>query len=128
MIPHEYSILQLGIIIIADNVGVTMMFEDKIKLIVDRVTENYDPKAIIVFGSVAKGNSTENSDLDIAIIMDSDLTEHERNVEVRVCIGSIGIAMDLLVFTPEEIEAEKNDESSIVSEIMRTGEIVYGSA
>ncbi len=105
-----------------------MMFEDKIKLIVDRVTENYNPQAIIVFGSVAKGNSTENSDLDIAIIMDSDLTEHERNVEVRVCIGSIGIAMDLLVFTPEEIEAEKNDESSIVSEIMRTGEIVYGSA
>ena len=37
------------------------------------------------------------------------------------------MAMDLLVFTPEEIEAERNDESSIISEIMRTGKIVYGS-
>ena len=49
-------------------------------------------------------------------------------MKVRVCIGSIGMAMDLLVFTPEEIEAERNNETSIVSEIMRTGEVVYGSA
>lgn len=33
------------------------MFEDKINMIIDRVTEQYDPKAIIVFGSVAKGDS-----------------------------------------------------------------------
>ena len=105
-----------------------MMFEDKIRVIVDRVTEHYDPKAIMVFGSVARGDSTEDSDLDIAIIMDSDLSEHERNVKVRVCIGSIGMAMDLLVFTPEEIEAERDDESSIISEIMRTGKVVYGFA
>ncbi len=105
-----------------------MMFEDKIKMIVDRVTGKYEPKAIIVFGSVARGDCTEDSDLDIAIIMDSDLSEHERNVMVRVCIGSIGMAMDLLVFTPDEIEAEKDDDSSIISEIIRTGEVVYGSA
>ena len=116
------------IIIIGKGVSVDMMFEDKIRMIVDRVTKHYDPKAIIVFGSVARGDSTEDSDLDIAIIMDSDLSEHERNVKVRVCIGSIGMAMDLLVFTPKEIEAERDDETSIVSEIMRTGEVVYGSA
>lgn len=116
------------IIIICNTVLRIMMFEDKIKMIVDRVTKNFDPKAIIVFGSAAKGNSTDDSDLDIAIIMDSDLSEHERNVKVRVCIGAIGMAMDLLVFTPQEIEAERYDESSIISEIMKTGEVVYGSA
>ena len=104
------------------------MFEDKIEMVVSRVTEHFDPKAIIVFGSVAKGDSTDDSDLDIAIIMDSDLSQHERNVKVRVCIGYIGMAMDLLVFTPEEVEAKMYDESSIVSEIMKTGEVVYGSA
>lgn len=60
--------------------------------------------------------------------MESDLSEHERNVKVRVCIGPISMLMDLLVFTPEEIEAEKNDDSSIISEIMRTGKVVYGVA
>ena len=116
------------IIIILHSVGSLMMFEDKIKMIVQRVTASYEPKAIIVFGSVAKGDSSEESDLDIAIIMDSNLSEHERNVKVRVCIGAIGIPLDLLVFTPEEIEAEKTDCTSIVSEILRTGEVVYGSA
>ena len=103
-----------------------MMFEDKIRLIVDRVTSDYDPKAIIVFGSVAKGCPTEDSDLDIAVIMDSERSIHERNVRVRKTIGPIGMAMDLLVFTPEEIEAKRNDDSSIVSEIIREGKVVYG--
>ncbi len=105
-----------------------MMFEDKINTIVERITSKYDPKAIIVFGSVAKGTSTEDSDLDIAVILDSDLSEHDRNVDVRVCIGPIGMAMDLMVFTPEEVETEKADQNSIVSEILNTGEVVYSSA
>ncbi|WII08289.1 nucleotidyltransferase domain-containing protein [Methanomassiliicoccales archaeon LGM-RCC1] len=77
-----------------------MMFGDKIRTIVNRVTKEYEPEAIIVFGSVARGEATEESDLGIAIIMDSDLSEHERNVRMRVCIGPIGMAADLLVFTP----------------------------
>ena len=101
-----------------------MIFDDKIRMIVGRVTEEYDPEAIIVFGSAARGEATEDSDLDIAIIMDSDLPEHERNVKMRACI----MAMDLLVFTPEEVDAGKNDETSLISEIIRTGEVVYGSA
>ncbi len=105
-----------------------MMFEDKINTIVERITSKYDPKAIIVFGSVAKGTSTEDSDLDIAVILDSDLSEHDRNVDVRVCIGPIGMVMDLMVFTPEEVETEKADQNSIVSEILNTGEVVYSSA
>lgn len=104
------------------------MFEDKIRLIVERITDKYDPKAIIVFGSVAKGTSDEDSDLDIAVIMDSELSEHERNVVVRTCVGPIGMAVDILVFTPEEIVSEKDNRFSIISEIMREGEIVYGSA
>ena len=105
-----------------------MIFDDKIRMIVGRVTEEYEPEAIIVFGSAARGEATEDSDLDIAIIMDSDLPEHERNVKMRACIGPIGMAMDLLVFTPEEVDAGKNDETSLISEIIRTGEVVYGSA
>lgn len=105
-----------------------MMFEDKINTIVERITSKYDPKAIIVFGSVAKGTSTEDSDLDIAVILESDLSEHERNVDVRVCIGPIGMAMDLMVFTPEEVESEKENKFSLISEILNTGEVVYGSA
>lgn len=104
-----------------------MMFEDKINAIVERITSKYNPKAIIVFGSVAKGTSTEDSDLDIAVILESDLSEHERNVDVRVCIGPIGIAMDLMVFTPEEVEEGRTREGSIIYEVLNSGRVVYGT-
>ncbi len=105
-----------------------MMFEDKVELVVRRITEKFDPKAIIIFGSVAEGTSSEDSDLDVAVIMETDLPMHERNVEVRISIGLIGMPVDLLVFTPEEIEMEKDNRYSIISEIMKTGEVVYGTA
>ncbi len=105
----------------------TMMFEDKINTIIEKIVGRYDPKAIIVFGSVAKGTSTEDSDLDVAVILESNLSEHERNTEIRVCIGPIGVAMDLLVFTPEEVESQRNDHNPIISEILETGKVVYGT-
>ena len=104
-----------------------MMFQDKIDTVIERITSKYDPKAIIVFGSVAESTSTEDSDLDIAVILESDLSEHDRNVDVRVCIGPIGVALDLLVFTPEEVESNRADRNSIISEILSTGKIVYGT-
>ena len=35
-----------------------------------QVQETYNPKAIYLFGSYAKGEETENSDIDIAVVID----------------------------------------------------------
>ncbi|MBE6527707.1 MAG: nucleotidyltransferase domain-containing protein [Thermoplasmata archaeon] len=104
------------------------MFEDKVSAFVDKVSKDFDPKAIIVFGSVAKGTATEDSDLDVAVILDTDLSWTERVIAIRRSLGRFGVALDLLVFTPEEIEAEKNNPCTIVSEILSTGKVVYGTA
>ena len=104
------------------------MFEDKVNVFVDKVSKEFDPKAIIVFGSVANGTATKDSDLDVAVILDTDLSWTQRVVAIRRSLGRIGVALDLLVFTPEEIEADRNNPCTIVSEILTTGKVVYGTA
>jgi len=105
-----------------------MVFEDKLNEFVERISHGLNPKAILVFGSVAKGTATEDSDLDLMIIMDTDMTYYERTLAVRKCIGITTIPIDILAFTPEEIEEGRTREGSIISEVLSTGRVIYGTA
>ena len=90
------------------------MFEDKVDALVEKVTRDFDPKAIIIFGSVAKGTATEDSDLDVAVIMDTDLSWTQRVVAVRRALGRFGMAVDLLVFTPSLSHTPSKTPTSII--------------
>ena len=118
----------MDVVYISLNKYEVLMFEDKVDALVERVTKDFDPKAIIIFGSVAKGTATEDSDLDVAVIMDTDLSWTQRVVAIRRALGRFGMALDLLVFTPEEVEVERKNPCTIVSEILSTGKVVYGAA
>lgn len=103
------------------------MFEDKVNELVEKVSRDFNPKAIIIFGSVTKGTATCDSDLDVAVILDTQLSWTQRTVAIRRSLGRFGMAVDLLVFTPEEVEIEKHNPCTIVSEILSTGKVVYGA-
>ena len=103
-----------------------MSLEKEIKTFVDRIADACNPKAIIIFGSVAKGTSDENSDLDIMVILETDMTYYERTLAVRRAIGVTSIPIDILAFTPEEVDAAKGKRRSIISEALSTGRVVYG--
>lgn len=43
---------------------------EKINRFVETVIPEYNPEKIVLYGSYAKGTNNENSDIDIAIIVD----------------------------------------------------------
>ncbi|ODS40079.1 MAG: hypothetical protein A7315_09620 [Candidatus Altiarchaeales archaeon WOR_SM1_79] len=61
-------------------------FEKEIKKINEQIKEKYEPDKIILFGSSAKGTITENSDIDMLIIKDTDKKRNERFREVRALV------------------------------------------
>ena len=101
------------------------MFEDEMDAIIEKIVEGCDPRAIVLFGSVSKGTSTEDSDL--MVILDTDVSYYERTLAVRKSIGVTSIPIDVLAFTPKEVEEERNNRFSIIHEVLRTGKIVYGT-
>jgi hypothetical protein len=46
-----------------------MISRDKIQMFVDQVVERFQPRKVILFGSYAHGNPTEDSDVDIMLVM-----------------------------------------------------------
>ena len=103
-----------------------MFSENETDVIVGKIAEAFAPKAIVIFGSVARGTADENSDLDILVILDTELSYYERTLAVRRAIGVTSIPVDILVFTPEEIESEKDRRGSVVFEALNDGIVAYG--
>ncbi len=82
-----------------------------IKKIVDILVEKYQPDKIILFGSYAWGNYTEDSDIDILIIKETDKKRRvDRFVEVQSLIYGQGIKIPVtpLVLTKEEWQERLN--------------------
>ena len=105
-----------------------MIGTDKINEIVEKIASGYNPDKIILFGSYALGNPNENSDLDLFVIKESDLPRPKRVVKVRKMLFGSMVPMDIIVYTPEEIELAIENKFSFVYEVLNTGKILYEPA
>jgi predicted nucleotidyltransferase len=103
--------------------------ESIINKAVEYIKEKISPEKIYLFGSYAKSNPTENSDLDFFIIKNSTISKAQRAVPLYSTDKSkkIGftIGIDFIVYTPQEFEENKNEPNSIVGEVLRTGKLIY---
>ncbi|MFZ2969195.1 MAG: nucleotidyltransferase domain-containing protein [Sulfuricurvum sp.] len=71
-----------------------------------------NPTKIILFGSYAYGIPTEESDLDLCIIIESIGTKIEKKSKIRNALKDIAIAKDILVES-EEYYLSHSDENWI---------------
>ncbi len=108
-----------------------MVTQEQINEIVHIVIKEVKPEKIILFGSYALGNANEESDLDLAIIMESNLPRFKRGALIRSVLRAGGrrwlFPMDIIVFTPEEVELFGDSQYSLIHEILLTGKILYES-
>jgi predicted nucleotidyltransferase len=95
--------------------------------VVERIAALYDPERIYVFGSYAKGNATDRSDLDLLVVKPTNLPRSLRGRDVVAVLSRMAFSMDVLFYTPEEVEAELTQPYSLISTVMPTAKLAYRS-
>jgi predicted nucleotidyltransferase len=99
--------------------------EALIQEITRKIVDAFHPRRVILFGSRARGDYHADSDVDIFVEMESN--EKPRDRQKR--IGSLFLRrwwpMDLLVFTPEEVQASRHSHASIVPDIEAEGRVLF---
>ncbi len=105
-----------------------MIDSSKISEIVNKIASGYNPDKIILFGSYATENPTEDSDLDLLVIKNSDLPRPQRNMIVRKMLFGSMIPIDIIVYTPEEINESIDNSYSFIYKALNTGKTVYERA
>lgn len=100
--------------------------DSQLQQIIDKIVAYIDPVKIYLFGSRARGDSRNDSDYDITIIYDGELSKREVKLGIRRSLRSVDISMDLFVLTSDELNDFKHVACTLAREITENGKVVYG--
>lgn len=101
-----------------------MVERAKIREFSKAVAQKFRPQKIILFGSYAYGKPTEDSDVDLLVVMPFDRRQGRKSLEIRRAIPS-GFPMDLIVRTPEFIAQRLAWGDCFTQEIVTRGKVLY---
>ena len=97
--------------------------ETKVQQVVNDL-KAYHPQQVILFGSTARGDADQYSDLDFVILKHTTQPFLERLKEVALLCTVPG-AIDFLVYTPQEWRQMQEMEAPFAQRVLTEGRTVY---
>ena len=102
-----------------------MLTEFQSQEMAERIGRGFHPERIVLFGSYAQGNATEDSDVDLLVVAQTDLPPRQRYGAVRRLIADYPAAFDIFVKTPEEYARSRGVVNNIVYLADKYGKVIY---
>ena len=103
-----------------------MISRKDIQATCDDIVREFAPLQVILFGSYAYGMPTEDSDVDLMVVMEIPESETRRQAVEIVQRIPRRFSMDLLVRSPEEIAYRTSYNDWFLREITEKGQVLYG--
>jgi predicted nucleotidyltransferase len=95
--------------------------------IIERLSREFNPEKIILFGSHAWGRPHAGSDIDLLVIVPSaSIPPSLRAAQAYRCLQGIKIPTEIIVSTPQELERYRSVPSSLTRRILERGKVIYG--
>ena len=100
---------------------------EEVEKILHALVEDYGAEKIIVFGSAVRGGMDEHSDIDLCVIREHPpgCTHPARDAGLAAARAGTLISKDILVRTPEQIEAARQRPVGVMDEVLNHGVTVY---
>lgn len=104
-----------------------MISRQDIQATCDDIVREFAPLQVILFGSYAYGTPTEDSDVDLLVVMPIPKSKTRRQAAEILQNIPRRFRMDLLVRSPEEIAYRVSYNDWFLREITEKGEVLYES-
>ena len=98
-----------------------------INFLVQRIVEEIHPLRIIIFGSAARDEMNQDSDIDILVVMPDGTHRRHTAQYLYRNIRGIGVPFDILVATPSDLEKHKDNIGLIYRTVLQEGRVVYAA-
>ena len=92
----------------------------ELERILSRLKNDPSVRKVLLFGSLARGDARDHSDIDLIVVKDTHMRFLDRLDEFY---DDAREAMDILVYTPQEFEEMK--ERPFVKRALREGKMLY---
>ena len=100
---------------------------EAIQQVCDRIVREFHPQKIILFGSYAYGAPSEDSDVDLLVVMPFEGRPAAKCAEIRKAVRA-KFPMDLLVRTPEMVQQRVEWNDFFLREILEKGKVLHEAA
>ena len=98
-----------------------------LETVVERLKAEFQPEEIYLFGSHAWGTPTEDSDVDLMVILqESNQRPIRRDQRAQLCLGRLPFSVDVLVRTRREVSRVREVRGSLTREVFQNGRKIYG--
>lgn len=91
----------------------------------NRILAAGSPHKIVLFGSRARGEARPDSDYDILVIEPSDLPRYKRAVKYRRALVGACLSKDIVVWTPDEVQAWSRVPEAFITKALSEGVTLY---
>ncbi len=92
------------------------------------LVEAANPEKIILFGSYARGDFTKDSDLDLLVIVPRLVDRIEGMARLRLILRNIPMALDVVVYTRDEVEEREHLRGTMLYHALHQGTILHDAA
>jgi len=96
--------------------------------LVERIVDTVHPLRIVLFGSAARGEMGEDSDVDVLVIMPDGTSRLKTAQQLHLHMFGIPMAVDFVVATPSDIEKHRENIGLIYKTILEEGKDLYVAA
>ncbi len=102
-----------------------MISQETINKAVSKLVAAANPSKVILFGSYARGEATEESDLDLIVIKPHLENKGMEMVRLRYAIGRIGLGVDVLVYSQKDVDDWGHLPGTALYWALKEGKVVY---
>ena len=96
---------------------------------VQAIVDEVDPEQVILFGSRARGDERENSDVDLVVVeaepFGPERSRHKELVRLYHALAGFHVPADVLVFSHEDIDYWRDSFNHVLARALREGKVLY---
>ena len=110
------------------TIGSKTLPSDEITKLTKLLVDAARPKRIILFGSQARREAAQDSDLDIMVVQDAPSDRFAEMVRLNRLLRSFEIPVDLLVVSEEKFQYWRDTPGNVYFEAAWEGQVLYEAA
>jgi uncharacterized protein len=104
-----------------------MIVQEEIDQIKESIVRLYQPDKIILFGSHARAEAGERSDIDLLVISDREkhLPRYKRGLDVRLYLSRFKTPKDILFYTHDDVARWRDVPQAFINTALKEGQVLY---